>query len=161
VWLRHRRRFGGVLGSYGGEDSPDDISRGLFAGEVGNHSLMHNDHTPYYVRVGDSWTKIDYAKRPREWMVPLKRGRETDLIEIPASWYLDDLPPMMFIKKSPKRHRAQWLIHNLFMRRSSRTENISSVVAATAEPGVAPMPPILPVKRDWRAAVLEAAGAGP
>src|SRR3954452_19518814 len=26
---------GGWLGSYGGEDSPDDISRGLFAGEVG------------------------------------------------------------------------------------------------------------------------------
>jgi hypothetical protein len=25
---------GGWLGSYGGEDSPDDISRGLFAGEV-------------------------------------------------------------------------------------------------------------------------------
>ena len=25
----------GWLGSYGGEDSPDDISRGLFAGEIG------------------------------------------------------------------------------------------------------------------------------
>ena len=25
-----------------------------------DHSLMHNDHTPYYVRVGDSWTKINY-----------------------------------------------------------------------------------------------------
>ena len=24
----------GWLGSYGGEDSPDDISRGMFAGEV-------------------------------------------------------------------------------------------------------------------------------
>ena len=56
------------------------------------------------MRVGDSWTKIDYAKKPREWMVPLKRGQETDLIEIPASWYLDDLPPMMFIKKSPNSH---------------------------------------------------------
>jgi peptidoglycan/xylan/chitin deacetylase (PgdA/CDA1 family) len=197
----------GWLGSYGGEDSPDDISRGLFAGEVGSprllrmferlgikttwfipghsietfpkemkavadagheigihgyshenpiamtreqeteildkcielvtqlsgkrptgyvapwwefspvtnelllergikydHSLMHNDHTPYYVRVGDSWTKIDYAGKPSDWMVPLKRGQETDLIEIPASWYLDDLPPMMFIKKSPNSH---------------------------------------------------------
>jgi len=197
----------GWLGSYGGEDSPDDISRGLFAGEVGSlrllklferlgikttwfipghsietfpaemqavadagheigvhgyshenpiamtreqeiavldtciklvtqlsgerpagyvapwwefstvtnelllergikydHSLMHHDHQPYYVRVGDSWTKIDYSKKPEEWMVPLKRGRETDLIEIPASWYLDDLPPMLFIKKSPNSH---------------------------------------------------------
>ncbi|WP_158191539.1 polysaccharide deacetylase family protein [Campylobacter coli] len=194
----------GWLGSYGGEDSPDDISRGLFAGEVSiprllklfkkynipatwfapghsietfpeqmkmivdagheigahgyshenpiamsakqeedvllksieliekisgkkpsgyvapwwefsnitnelllkhgikyDHSLMHNDFTPYYVRVGDKWTKIDYSKDAKEWMKPLVRGQETDLIEIPANWYLDDLPPMMFIKKSP------------------------------------------------------------
>ena len=197
----------GWLGSYGGEDSPDDISRGLFAGEVGSprllkmfermgikttwfipghsietfpaqmkavadagheigihgyshenpiamtpaqeeavldkcialveqlsgkrptgyvapwwefskvtnellvkkgikydHSLMHNDFSPYYVRVGDSWTPIDYSKKPHEWMVPLQRGSETGLIEIPANWYLDDLPPMMFIKKSPNSH---------------------------------------------------------
>jgi peptidoglycan/xylan/chitin deacetylase (PgdA/CDA1 family) len=30
----------GWLGSYGGEDSPDDISRGLFAGEVGSPLLL-------------------------------------------------------------------------------------------------------------------------
>ena len=197
----------GWLGSYGGEDSPDDISRGLFAGEVGaprllklfaeqqlrttwfipghsietfpeqmkavveaghevgihgyshenpiamtpaqeeavldrsielvtqlagkrptgyvapwwefsnvtnelllkkgikyDHSLMHNDFHPYYVRVGDSWTKIDYSKHPDAWMKPLQRGQETDLVEIPANWYLDDLQPMMFIKKSPNSH---------------------------------------------------------
>ncbi|MDM7191675.1 polysaccharide deacetylase family protein, partial [Klebsiella pneumoniae] len=167
----------GWLGSYGGEDSPDDISRGLFAGEVGaprllkmfaeqnlrttwfipghsietfpeqmkavvdaghevgihgyshenpiamtpaqeeavldrsielvtklagkrptgyvapwwefsnvtnelllkkgikyDHSLMHNDFHPYYVRVGDSWTKIDYSQHPDAWMKPLQRG---------------------------------------------------------------------------------------
>lgn len=197
----------GWLGSYGGEDSPDDISRGMFAGEVGSprllklfekygikttwfipghsmetfpdemaavakagheigihgyshenpiamtreqemaildksielattlsgkrptgyvapwwefsnvtnelllergikydHSLMHNDFHPYRVRVGDSWTKIDYSQHPDAWMKPLERGEETDLIEIPANWYLDDLPPMMFIKKSPNSH---------------------------------------------------------
>lgn len=197
----------GWLGSYGGEDSPDDISRGMFAGEVGtyrllkmfkkfgltttwfvpghsaetfpaamkavvdagheigmhgyshenplamtpdqeeivldhcldiitklagkrptgyvapwwefsmvtnelllkkgikyDHSLMHDDHHPYYVRVGDSWTKIDYAKQPKDWMKPLVRGEETDLVEIPANWCLDDLPPMMFVKKSPNSY---------------------------------------------------------
>jgi peptidoglycan-N-acetylglucosamine deacetylase len=197
----------GWLGSYGGKDSPDDISRGLFAGEVGtprllemfrrhdlqttwfvpghsietfpeqidaivaaghevgvhgyshenpiamsreqetevldkciglieevtgrrptgyvapwwefsrvtnelllergikyDHSLMHNDFTPYRVRVGDSWTKIDYSGRAEDWMKPLVRGEETDLVEIPANWYLDDLPPMMFIKTSPNSH---------------------------------------------------------
>ena len=197
----------GWLGSYAGEDSPDDISRGLFAGEVGSmrllelfdrlnikttwfipghsvetfpeqmkavvqaehevgmhgyshenpiamtpeqeeavmdkcidvitdlsgkrptgyvapwwefspvsnelllkkgikydHSLMHKDFSPYYVRVGDTWTKIDYSKKPKDWMKPLVRGEETDLVEIPANWYLDDLPPMMFIKKAPNSH---------------------------------------------------------
>ncbi|MGY1737573.1 polysaccharide deacetylase family protein [Geodermatophilus sp. SYSU D00684] len=198
---------GGWLGSYGGEDSPDDISRGVFAGEVGvprmlelfrrngmpstwfwpghsietfpeqfdacvaagheigvhgyshenpiamsreqesavldrcielieeragrrptgyvapwwefspvtnelllergikyDHSLMHRDFEPYYVRVGDSWTKIDYSQPADTWMKPLVRGRETDLVEIPANWYLDDLPPMMFVKASPNSH---------------------------------------------------------
>ena len=65
---------------------------------------MHNDFHPYYVRVGDSWTKIDYSKHPSQWMKPLVRGRETDLIEIPASWNLDDLPPMMFIKAAPNSY---------------------------------------------------------
>ena len=203
----HVDAVAGWLGSYGGDDSPDDISRGMFAGEVGiprmlkffkkynipaswfipghsietfpeqmkmiveagheiglhgyshenpvamtpqqeeavlvkciglieqltgkrptgyvapwwefsavsnellikhgikyDNSLMHDDFTPYYVRVGDSWTKIDYSKNAEDWMKPLVRGQESDLVEIPASWYLDDLPPMMFVKKSPNSY---------------------------------------------------------
>lgn len=69
-----------------------------------DHSMMHNDFHPYYVRVGDSWTKIDYSKPAEAWMKPLVRGQESKLIEIPASWYLDDLPPMMFVKKAPNSH---------------------------------------------------------
>lgn len=72
-----------------------------------DHSLMHKDFHPYYVRVGDTWTKIDYSKHPSTWMKPLVRGQETSLVEIPASWYLDDLPPMMFVKKSPNSHADQ------------------------------------------------------
>ena len=53
------------------------------------------------MRIGESWTKIDYSKQAEEWMKPLVRGTETDLIDIPGSWYLDDLPPMMFIKSAP------------------------------------------------------------
>ena len=56
-----------------------------------------------------------------------------------------------------KRHRAQWLIYNTFMRRASQTERIDSIAAPTEAPDIAPMPPILPIKREWRAAVLEAA----
>ena len=86
------------------EFSPVTANLLLSKGITYDHSLMHHDFQPYYVRVGDRWTPIDYAKRPDEWMKPLVRGQETDLIEIPASWYLDDLPPMMFIKKSPNSH---------------------------------------------------------
>lgn len=69
-----------------------------------DHSFMHHDFQPYYLRVGDSWTPIDYAKDASDWMKPLVRGHETDLVEIPASWYLDDLPPMLFIKKNANSH---------------------------------------------------------
>jgi peptidoglycan/xylan/chitin deacetylase (PgdA/CDA1 family) len=66
-----------------------------------DHSLMHNDFRCYYVRINDAWYPIDYNKDPDEWMKPFEYGQVTDLIEIPANWYLDDLPPMMFIKKAP------------------------------------------------------------
>jgi peptidoglycan/xylan/chitin deacetylase (PgdA/CDA1 family) len=70
-----------------------------------DHSLMHHDFQPHYVRVGDRWTKIDYSKQAGEWMKPLVRGTEmTRIVEIPASWYTDDLPPMMFIKAAPNSH---------------------------------------------------------
>src|SRR5438309_4021169 len=69
-----------------------------------DHSQAYDDFTPFYARVGDTWTKIDYGQEASEWMKPLVRGREIDLVEIGANWYLDDLPPMMFIKKSPNSH---------------------------------------------------------
>jgi peptidoglycan/xylan/chitin deacetylase (PgdA/CDA1 family) len=37
-------------------------------------------------------------------MKPLQRGETTSMVEIPANWYLDDLPPMMFIKSAPNIH---------------------------------------------------------
>ncbi|MQA85835.1 MAG: polysaccharide deacetylase family protein [Streptosporangiales bacterium] len=198
---------GGWLGSYGGEDSPNDIQRGMFAGEVGvprvlklfkkynipaswfvpghsletfpeqikaivdagheigahgyshenpvamtpkqeedvlahcveliekvsgrpprgyvapwwemsnetasllkkygftyDHSQSFHDFLPFYARVGDTWTKIDYSKEASAWMKPLVRGQLVDLVEIGANWYVDDLPPMMFIKKNPNSH---------------------------------------------------------
>ena len=39
------------------------------------HSLMNDDFHPFYVRVGDTWTPIDYAKHPEEWMKPLVRDQ--------------------------------------------------------------------------------------
>lgn len=69
-----------------------------------DHSMNHHDCQAYYLRTGDDWTKIDYGKKAAEWMKPFTKGRETGLVEIPANWYLDDLPPMMFMKSVPNSH---------------------------------------------------------
>ncbi|KAI9852152.1 MAG: hypothetical protein M1824_002147 [Vezdaea acicularis] len=69
-----------------------------------DHSFSHHDCLPYWLRSGDSWTKIDYDKKAKHWMKPLQKGTETGLVEIPSNWYLDDLPPMMFIKKAANSH---------------------------------------------------------
>jgi len=71
-----------------------------------DHSNMAHDSQAYYLRDEDKWEKIRYGEEyhASSWMKPLVRGKETGLVEIPANWYLDDLPPMMFIKKSPNSH---------------------------------------------------------
>ena len=69
-----------------------------------DHSMSHHDCQAYYLRIGDTWDCIDYGKKAEAWMKPLAKGQETGLVEIPASWYLDDLPPMMFIKSAPNSH---------------------------------------------------------
>jgi peptidoglycan/xylan/chitin deacetylase (PgdA/CDA1 family) len=112
-----------------------------------DHSLMHQDAEPYYVRTGDSWTPIDYSKPAATWMKPFTRGRETDLVEIPASWYLDDLPPMMFVKKFPNSHgyvsphqlEQIWRDHFDFIYR----EYDYAVVPMTIHPDVSGRPQVL------------------
>lgn len=69
-----------------------------------DHSQGHHDFQPYYSRVGYTWTKIDYSKPASEWMKPLQKGSHVDLVEFCANWYVDDLPPMMFIKAAPNSH---------------------------------------------------------
>ncbi|KAJ5665157.1 uncharacterized protein N7477_007605 [Penicillium maclennaniae] len=69
-----------------------------------DHSMSHEDCQAYYLRTGDSWTKIDYKAKAETWMKPLEHGPQTGLVEIPSNWYIDDLPPMMFIKKAPNSH---------------------------------------------------------
>src|SRR6516225_3919189 len=69
-----------------------------------DHSQGYRDFQPFYARVGDSWTVIDYSKPAEEWMKPMVHGKEIDLDEIGANWYVDDLPPMLFMKKVPNSH---------------------------------------------------------
>jgi peptidoglycan-N-acetylglucosamine deacetylase len=69
-----------------------------------DHSQGYRDFQPFYAKVGDSWNLIDYSKTAKEWMKPMIHGKEIDLVEVGANWYVDDLPPMMFMKKAPNSH---------------------------------------------------------
>lgn len=51
-----------------------------------DHSFQHHDCQPYYLRIGDKWTNIDYKQKASEWMRPLERGEETGMVQIPANW---------------------------------------------------------------------------
>jgi len=51
-------------------------------------SMMGNDHNPYRVRVGD---RIELEE-------PAVFGRETDLVEIPISWSLDDFVHFEYLR---------------------------------------------------------------
>ena len=69
-----------------------------------DHSQGYRDFQPFYARVGDKWNLIDYSKTAKEWMKPMIHGKEIDLVEVGANWYVDDLPPMMFMKKAANSH---------------------------------------------------------
>jgi peptidoglycan-N-acetylglucosamine deacetylase len=86
------------------EVGPQTIELLLEAGIEYDHSMMHHDFQPYFLPEYEHWTPIDYSQPASSWMKPLERGPASQLIEIPASWYLDDLPPMLFIKSSPNSH---------------------------------------------------------
>lgn len=52
------------------------------------------------------------------------------------------------------RSRTQWAIYNMFMKKGSSGDRKKQVAEATPKPDFAPVPPILPKKRDWREAIL-------
>ena len=86
------------------EASAEMVDQLLAYGIEYDHSMSHEDCQMYWLRTGDTWTKIDYSQKAETWMKPLERGKMTGLVEIPGSWYIDDLPPMMFIKNSANSH---------------------------------------------------------
>lgn len=47
----------------------------------------------------DDWKPIKYDQDPETWMTPYEYGEETNFVEIPISWYRDNIPLMLFIKQ--------------------------------------------------------------
>lgn len=79
------------------EFSENTISLLLEREFIYDHSMMQHDFIPYYLRKNLTWKKVNYKESPKTWMIPTTQGPETKLIEIPASWYMDDLPPFQFM----------------------------------------------------------------
>ncbi|MFD1514360.1 polysaccharide deacetylase family protein [Halomarina rubra] len=82
------------------ENTPELVEKHGF---LYDSSLMETQFEPTWMRIGDSWEKIDYDQSPETWMEPYHYGEETDVVEIPISWYRDDIPPMLFVKQ-PNYH---------------------------------------------------------
>jgi peptidoglycan/xylan/chitin deacetylase (PgdA/CDA1 family) len=78
------------------ENTPDLVEKHGF---LYDSSLMEREFEPGYMRKGDQWEKITYDQSPETWMEPYQYGEETDVVEIPISWYRDDIPPMLFVKQ--------------------------------------------------------------
>jgi predicted deacetylase len=56
-----------------------------------DHSMMHHDCQPYFVSdIAESVVHTDYTKDPDTWMMPMTIQRQTNVVEIPASWSVDD-----------------------------------------------------------------------
>ncbi|HLW71897.1 MAG TPA: polysaccharide deacetylase [Candidatus Binataceae bacterium] len=66
---------------------PSTLERLLEKGFLYDSSMMGNDFLPYYCRVGDH-APVD---GPYVW------GRETELVELPFTWGLDDFPIFEYV----------------------------------------------------------------
>jgi peptidoglycan/xylan/chitin deacetylase (PgdA/CDA1 family) len=78
------------------ENTPDLVEKYDF---LYDSTLMEREFEPGYMRKGDSWERINYDQDPDSWTTPYEYGEETDVAEIPISWYRDDIPAMLFIKQ--------------------------------------------------------------
>jgi peptidoglycan-N-acetylglucosamine deacetylase len=78
------------------ENTPELLEKHDF---LYDSSLMERQFEPGYMRKGDSWERIEYDDDAETWMEPYEFGEETDVVEIPISWFRDDIPPMLFIKQ--------------------------------------------------------------
>jgi peptidoglycan-N-acetylglucosamine deacetylase len=68
--------------SPGWDNSPRTVELLLEHGFEYDSSLMGNDYSPYWCRVGDSASQVDGFA----W------GNPVDLVEMPVAWHLDDFP---------------------------------------------------------------------
>jgi peptidoglycan/xylan/chitin deacetylase (PgdA/CDA1 family) len=98
----------------GGFMTDDQLSLVREYGFLWDSSLQGSDFTAYFVRMADSIAANG----------TVTRGSDTDLIEVPVSWQLDDFPAFEFVwgfnggLRTPSQVLEIWKADFAFMRRS-------------------------------------------
>jgi len=118
--------------------------------------------TWYEMKKADRIVSFDWSKYDQANVVYRPVQMSGDELRLGQSFaYETFYAPSSIARRFPLRggrSRLQWSIYNLFMKKGSATERKEAVAAPTDAPDVSPMPPILPLKREWREAVLEGTG---
>jgi radical SAM superfamily enzyme YgiQ (UPF0313 family) len=118
--------------------------------------------TWYEMKKADRIVSFDWSKYDQANVVYRPAQMSGDELRLGQSFaYETFYAPSSIARRFPLRggrSRLQWSIYNLFMKKGSATERKEAVAAPTDAPDVSPMPPILPLKREWREAVLEGTG---
>src|SRR5689334_12481092 len=117
--------------------------------------------TWYEMKKADRIISFDWSKYDQGNVVYRPAGMSSDELRLgQISAYETFYKPSSIARRFPLRggrNRLQWSIYNLFMKKGSATERKATIAEPTEAPEMAPMPPILPIKKEWRQAVLEAA----
>jgi radical SAM superfamily enzyme YgiQ (UPF0313 family) len=118
--------------------------------------------TWYEMKKADRIVSFDWSKYDQANVVYRPAQMSGDELRLGQSFaYETFYAPSSIARRFPLRggrSRLQWSIYNLFMKKGSATERKEAVAEPTDAPDVSPMPPILPLKREWREAVLEGTG---
>ena len=70
-------------------------------------SLNHHDSQPYYLSLHEPTIESfvpDFSKPASSWMHPLPLPSPTPIVEVPASWYTEDLTPLGYFPHLENSH---------------------------------------------------------
>ena len=115
--------------------------------------------TWYEMKKANRIVSFDWSKYDQGNVVYRPAGMSGDELRLGQIYaYETFYTPSSIVRRFPVRggrNRLQWSIYNLFMKKGSATERKATIAEPTEAPEMAPMPPVLPIKREWRQAVLE------
>jgi radical SAM superfamily enzyme YgiQ (UPF0313 family) len=162
--------FGLFMFGFDGDDTDTFQETARFNIEANYDAVAYSVLTPYpgtltwyEMKKADRIVSFDWEKYDQANVVyrPAKMsGEELRLGHIGA--YKTFYAPGSIARRFPwkgGRNVVEWSIYNMFMKKGSATDRKEKIADPTPEPQLAPVPPLLPVKREWRDAVLEAIDA--